>query len=76
MTRSLPSKPRVGPNLGVWLIDWSVWNVQRDAPACPRLVKIWMTPDAASVPYSVVAAGPLITSMRSMSEGSMSLRGL
>ena len=30
---------------------------------------IWMTPFAASAPYSVAAAGPLITSSDSMSSG-------
>jgi hypothetical protein len=36
------------------------------------LVKIWMTPPLASVPYSVLAAGPLTISTRSMSAGLMS----
>jgi len=39
------------------------------SPALPRLVKIWITPAVASVPYSVDAAEPLMTSMRSMSLG-------
>ena len=41
-------------------------------PSTPRLVMIWMTPLAASVPYKVAAAGPLMISMLSMSLGSMS----
>ena len=53
-----------------------VSNVQRGAPLEPCLVKIWITPAAASVPYSVLAAEPLMTSMRSMSAGLMSLSGL
>ena len=28
----------------------STWAVKRGAPACPRLVKIWITPLDASVP--------------------------
>jgi hypothetical protein len=36
-------------------------------PAAPFLVMIWMTPLLASVPYSVAAAGPRMTSMLSMS---------
>src|SRR6185437_8086974 len=35
-------------------------------PLFPRFVMIWITPLDASVPYSVPAAGPLITSMLSM----------
>ena len=45
------------------------------APALPCLVKIWMTPPEASVPYSVVADGPFTISMWSMSSGAMSLSG-
>ena len=37
---------------------------------------IWITPLDASVPYRVAAAGPLITSMLSMSSGLMSFRRL
>ncbi len=33
---------------------------------------IWITPLAASVPYSVAAAGPLMTSMLSIIAGSRS----
>ena len=46
------------------------------APPAPRLVKIWMTPAAASVPYSVAAAAPFTISIRSISSGLMSLSGL
>ena len=46
------------------------------APPAPRLVKIWITPAAASVPYSVAAAAPFTISMRSISSGLMSLSGL
>ena len=49
--------------------------VQIGVPAMPRLVKIWITPLAASVPYSVVADAPLITSIRSMSSAAMSWSG-
>ena len=35
----------------------------RGAPACPRFVKIWMTPLFALEPYSAAAAAPLTTSM-------------
>lgn len=35
-------------------------------PGTPFLVKIWMTPFMASVPYIVVAAGPFTISMRSI----------
>jgi hypothetical protein len=45
------------------------------SPATPRFVKIWITPFDASVPYSVVAAAPLMTSTRSMSSGAMSWSG-
>jgi hypothetical protein len=41
----------------------------------PRFVKIWMTPPEASVPYSVAAEAPLITSIRSMSSAAMSWSG-
>ncbi len=41
------------------------------APGRPFFVMIWMTPAAASAPYSVAAAGPLMTSMDSMSSGLM-----
>src|SRR5580658_6494377 len=39
-------------------------------PATPCLVMMTMTPLAASVPYSVAAAGPFSTSIDSMSLGS------
>jgi hypothetical protein len=42
----------------------------------PRLVMICTTPFEASVPYSVVAAGPLMISMDSMSSGLMSFNRL
>jgi hypothetical protein len=38
------------------------------------LVVMLMTPFAASVPYSVAAAGPLMTSIDSISSGLMSSR--
>ena len=47
----------------------------RGAPVAPFFVKMWITPLDASVPYSVVAAAPLITSIRSMSAALMSFRG-
>ncbi|MXV97026.1 MAG: hypothetical protein F4Z92_14460 [Gemmatimonadetes bacterium] len=47
--------------------------VKRAAPGVPFLVKIWITPFEASVPYRVAAAGPLMTSIDSMLLGSMSL---
>ena len=50
--------------------------VHTGAPDEPRLVKTWMTPAAASVPYSVVAAEPLMISMRSMSAGLIWSSGL
>ena len=50
-------------------------SVHTAGPSRPRLVKIWMTPPDASVPYSVVAAGPFTTSMRSMSDAAMSFSG-
>src|SRR5688572_18152625 len=43
--------------------------VHTGARAEPRFVKTWMTPADASVPYSVLAAGPEMISMRSMSLG-------
>ena len=54
----------------------STESVHAGAPAEPRFVKIWITPPAASVPYSVVAAGPFTTSTRSMSAGLMPSRAL
>src|SRR4051812_43802358 len=47
-----------------------VWDICR-MPLRPFLVMIWMTPDEASAPYSVAAAGPLTTSTLSMSSGLM-----
>src|SRR5687768_15265619 len=38
-------------------------------PRVPFFVMIWMTPFAASAPYSVAAAGPLMISIDSMSFG-------
>ena len=64
-----------GPNSCTVLRPWSICAVQVAVPADPRLVKIWMTPPAASVPYKAVAAGPFTTSMRSMSLGLMSFNG-
>ena len=52
-----------------------VSRLHTGAPAAPRLVNTWMTPAEASVPYRVVAAEPLMTSMRSMSLGSMKFSG-
>ena len=40
----------------------------------PRFVKTWITPAAASEPKSVAAAGPLRTSIRSISSGLRSPR--
>ena len=51
------------------------WAFHCAAPVVPRFVKIWITPAAASVPYSVDAAAPFTISMRSMSSGLMSLSG-
>ncbi len=45
-------------------------------PELPPLVSIRITPAAASVPYSAAAAGPLMTSMDSMSSGLRSLSRL
>ncbi len=42
------------------------------APGVPRFVVMRITPFAASVPYSVAAAGPFTISMDSMSSGLMS----
>ena len=39
-------------------------------PGSPSSVKIWITPAAASSPYSFWAAGPFSTSMRSIASGS------
>ena len=61
-TSSMDEKPR------------AVNAVKRAAPGVPFLVKIWITPFDASVPYSVAAAGPLMTSIDSMLLGSMSFR--
>src|SRR5262245_49421418 len=52
----------------------SALKFQRADPVEPFLVKIWITPFEASVPYSVAAAAPFSTSMRSMDDGSMSSR--
>ena len=46
---------------------------QRVLPARPFFVVTWSTPFAAAVPYSAAAAGPLMTSMLSMSSGLRSL---
>ena len=45
----------------------SMRAVMRGAPGVPFFVKIWMTPVAASDPYSVDAAPPFVISIRSMS---------
>ena len=50
---------------------WSPWR-----PLVPFLVMIWITPFAASAPYSVAAAGPFTTSIDSMSSGLMKSSGL
>ena len=55
------------------LPPWT-WNEYFVPPAAPFFVMMLMTPRAASVPYSVAAAGPLSTSMFSISLGSKSLR--
>src|SRR3712207_2910686 len=65
-----------GPNLSAREKPWSTSAVHEGRPVLPRFVKIWITPAAASVPYSVAAAAPLMISMRSMSAGLMSLIGL
>ena len=64
------------PNGRSWANPCPVSNDQRGAPLTPCLVKIWMTPAAASVPYSVLAAEPLMISTWSMSAGLMSFSGL
>ena len=59
--------------------SWNHWlpvcavKVYFAAPGSPRLVMMLITPRAASVPYNVDAAGPLRTSMLSISSGAMSL---
>ena len=50
------------------------WNEYLVLPAEPFFVMMLMTPRAASVPYSVAAAGPFSTSTLSISLGSKSLR--
>ncbi len=56
------------------LNPWLVATVKRGALLLrPFFVKIWMTPFEASEPYSVAAAAPFRTSMRSMSSGFRSL---
>src|SRR5690606_24085849 len=57
------------------------WPMRMDtsnagAPVAPRFVMIWITPFDASVPYSVAAAGPLITSLLEMSFGYWALSRL
>src|SRR5260370_37394308 len=59
--------------------DWpySLRRVTARAPSgilAPRLVKIWITPLAASEPYSDEAAAPLMISTWSMSSELMSAR--
>src|SRR5260370_10435470 len=56
---------------------YSLRTVTESAPSAirePRLVKIWMTPLAASDPYSDEAAAPFTISMWSMSSELMSAR--
>ncbi len=50
-------------------------KVHTGAPEEPLFVKTWITPADASVPYSVVAAAPLMISIRSMSFGLMLFSG-
>src|SRR5207249_9016309 len=52
----------------------SLMKSQRGEPREPVLVKTWITPADASVPYSVAAAAPFKTSMRSIASGLMSSR--
>jgi len=52
---------------------WRTVTFHAGAPWRPRFVMMWITPFDASVPYSVAAAGPLMTSMLSMSSGLKSL---
>ena len=61
--------PPGAPNGCIHPVPCWISAVHTGAPAEPRLVKTWMTPAEASVPYRVVAAEPLMTSMRSMSLG-------
>ena len=65
-----------GPNGRDCTYPWSTLRVHCGRPVRPFLVKIWITPAAASVPYRVAAAAPLMISTRSMSFGLMSFRGL
>ena len=64
-----------GPKSPMLLMPALASRVHTAGPSRPRLVKIWITPPEASVPYSVVAAGPFTTSMRSISDAAMSLSG-
>src|ERR1043166_2239027 len=48
-------------------VPCSLQNCHRGALAVPRLVRMTITPFAASEPYSVAADGPLTTSMDSIS---------
>ena len=50
----------------------SLSTERRVGPGVPFLVKIWITPLAASDPYNVVAAPPGTYSMRSMFSSGMS----
>src|SRR5438046_371790 len=59
-------------SLNYWLLLESM-KVNSCPPASPFFVMMFITPLAASVPYSVAAAGPLSTSMLSISSGAMSL---
>ena len=65
-----------GPKARFFATPWLTCPVHVAAPTAPRFVKIWMTPAEASVPYKVVAAAPLITSIRSISCGLMLFSGL
>ena len=52
----------------------SMRKLNRGAPEFPLLVKIWITPFDASLPYSVAAAAPFRISTRSIDSGLMSSR--
>src|SRR5437773_482961 len=52
----------------------SAYAVHLVGPGRPCLVRIWITPFAASVPYSAAADGPFTTSTDSQSSGFRSLR--
>src|SRR5438552_11290802 len=51
------------------MIPCSAYRLHRAGPGLPRFVLMTTTPFAASVPYSAVADGPLMTSSDSISSG-------